>query len=220
VYNVAILIASIRDPGPSIKSVLEAQVHSGSQYTFKIFLHSDKSHDFPHTECFIDKDMFGPMYSYNFLAKQMSKDAEFILTLSDGVCYNQGSFGIIEELKQFEDFGVTAFSEGGHPRVPECTGLSHIAEILRWPCFEATSLANDFDGHVFNPSFKYHVGDCWLGTYCYLMGKPRYESRTFKVTNCTSHDYRHHDDDHDIKILKKLCEQFPQNKNYANLVAL
>ncbi len=92
--------------------------------------------------------------------------------------------------------------------------------VMRFPIVKMETLMNDLNGNIFNPYFKHHWVDNWLGIYCSLLGQPPFEylSRGFCYKNSPFPKVRNiSNDEFDYKILLGLLSEFNVSKpNYSH----
>lgn len=217
-YDVSVLVASRRDYTRTLETLRAAA--RASKYSYKMFVYGteDPRDPQPDLEFIKDTEQAGAVKAYNYLAAQTKGTSEFVITLADGMCIDLNGFVIVDELRALRDASprIVARGFGCHPvcSLPPRSGLHGLAEIIRYQCFGAESLYSDFEGHIYNPYFKYHVVDNWISVWCYRMGRQIFETTSTYVHNCVPHQYRDVDDAYDDDILVRLCRGFDSNRSY------
>lgn len=92
--------------------------------------------------------------------------------------------------------------------------------IGKFPLILTKNLHHYLGGKIFNPYFKHHWVDNWLGIFCSLLGKPIFEyyDPSFYLSTIEGNRVRNTThDDFDYKILLGLLKEFnPENPNYLH----
>lgn len=215
--DVAVLIASVRDPSKTIKSINKAAMFC--KYTHCIYVYAEKKPVVTDNVVHIPElEKCGSVAAYNALGKLT--ESEYIITVPDGICVDDNLFDLIDELKQIRanhnKFVISSIGQDNSPIAvhPRCSGLSDKVDMLRMPCFERRSFNEDFAGHVFNPHFLHHACDHWVAVYPFLMGHRRSENRKVLGHYCNKHVYNSSSDEDDLVILESLCRGFENNRSY------
>jgi hypothetical protein len=159
----------------------------------------------------------GPIPAYNQLAREAK--GEIIAGLTDCTPPRYNFFDLYEEAtKVFDSRTLKVLGMniecGGHCYVPGFIPFEPRPQIIRFPVFNRDSLHKEFNGFYFNPSFKYHVGDNWLGVWCSLMGEPAYELENIHLAHSTPHEYVGQYDAQEDAIMLKLFHNFQVDKSY------
>lgn len=205
-------------------TLIESIIKCNTSYTYEILvscydMHQKSvslSYQGREIKVFKDEVKTGSVNAFNSLVKESR--GKYIFILTDGVYAPENLFDIVEELKELESLNqkliVTSFTSfpGDHANVPVYANMKNV-HIMRFPCFSRESLKIHFGDVIFNPSFKHHFPDNWLGSFCHLFGETRKESDRVCLLH-QPHSTRTEDDEYDEKIYKKLLETFKDHKTY------
>ena len=96
------------------------------------------------------------------------------------------------------------------PDYTNCDGI-----IARYPVFERETVESHLQGYIYNPSFKHHYPDNWLGYWLQRQGEPAIEINKFDMlTFSNSCDKLH--DEHDETVFRHLIDDYHTNsKKYV-----
>ena len=221
--DVSFLIVALGDYDRQVNNIINQNL----DFSYEILVCSDKLINFENLSNFrFFKDQGTSVSSFNYLYKKSK--GKFIICLNN-VILPPNNIGTLvnkmkSSLKKGNDFIITSPVDRSAPlaycEVPEWVAkkinLSHYdarPRIIRWPCFYRQTVEKYLGGVIFNQSFKHHWVDNWLGTFCYVIGKPLKEDIDVKITALPHNSITKHDD-HDKKVYELLCDSVREKLNY------
>ena len=210
IFDVSILIASLKDCSEQIKSINNIK----TKYSYEICVCTNEPGNIlkePNVKYF--KDTGSSVSAFNYLFKQSI--GKYIIILNGVVMPPKNLFSLIDELKEKEsngekfiissasdDYGASCFIPDWAQK--EC-GLHFRPQILRWPCFSRDTILKYLDGVIFASKFKHHYVDNWLATFCGLNDQIISENRNVRITT-VPHISFIKDDEYDREVYKNLCK--------------
>lgn len=220
--DISFLIASNRPEELIIECVSNIRDINGiDTFEYEILICHTKELKIDNVTNFVDNNRDGPIAAYNHLGFHAKGD--YIITLTDSIILPNNTLDVLIELDNLEKnehrFIITGLMEesSGKAGLPY-EAVRHVPldkfSMLRFPSFKRKSLIEDFNGHIFNPSFKYHCGDHWLPIFAYLNGYSRTETEKIKVKNRYLHDPVTNHDSHDTEVVRRLINCFSKSMKY------
>lgn len=152
-----------------------------------------------------DKEECGCVYGFNLAYKHSV--GEYIILSTDDHVFDENVRHVITELELSENrYKILSITgEDGRP----CCIPSDLPpyQIVRFPVMARETIENDLNGYVYNPNFKHHYPDNWLGFWLGEMGQPSSEISYTKLHQIEERCCSQYDS-YDRDIFYKLIEDF------------
>ena len=174
--------------------------------TFEVILvHPEEPDGYytPNTKWVKDPGTNGCVEAYNIAYNESIGDHVFESNIPD----------VIHEFDkaQFADreYEVICLATNHHgpcalPARSECAGL-----IARYPVFSRNTIDTHLGGIIYNPKFRHHYPDNWLGFWLHTQGEPVIESPAYNVITFRNECYSHNDS-HDENAFYDMVKDYNQ----------
>ena len=196
------------------------------KYSYQIYIYSSEEIKGDHIKWikdYGDSAVFGVNYIYHLIKNKTYS----ISTFGDSVGVSPQFFDSVEYIlekfpsnRKIKIASLPDSPQGTPCRLPcgEAKDFTHMQKmdgcVSRFPILETDSVETYLNGYLFNPFFKHHWVDNWLGYYLTKLGEPSFEIPLGQLAISTiPHQQFTNHDEHDKKIILKLMEQFNTNKH-------
>lgn len=143
---------------------------------------------------------------------------EYIFLCSDDHYFDINAPLMTEVLKSklFENrkYKIACFPTNKHGpcMLPDYCEIPAI--IARYPAFERKTVLEHLEGYIYNPYFKHHYPDNWLGYWLHMQGESPIEINKLDMITFSNSCEKMHDQ-YDEDMFKKLINNYSLYKKYV-----
>lgn len=187
--DISFLIPTNREYNRNARRVIDSIRNCAKGYKYEILTFSKfeipDTRWFPEDYCrYPELGLFGQGEIYGLNWMYRNSLGKYVVICTDGTIFSKKLLTAIDVLKNdYKDkkFKIISVPTIGQNEffINHVPGSEHLPKFVipRYPVFDKETIEKELQGFIFNPFFKHHYADNWLGYYMGINGQNPQENR-------------------------------------------